>query len=367
MLLPDGQAMETKNFYYYQNAIDFRVSDELSYNLYWAPIKRLLLPQTTTVHFAPDGVYHKISANSLLNPSSGKFLIQETTVRMLSSTRELLRPPSATNHREAYLLGDPNYHLETAPADSLTEALDAPAPPNPELTASLNVLSHPTGIKDLHTLPGTEQEVDYIARLLRHHQWKTHSYLKEGAKEEVIKHLNAPRLLHIATHGYFMGDLPDNKDASAFGLHVPNAAANPLLRSGLLLAGAENSLRRQRLQQADDGQQEDGILTAYEAINLNLTGTELVVLSACETGLGEIRNGEGVYGLQRAFLVAGAEGVLMSLWKVDDQSTAKMMQLFYERWLAGEDKTTALREAQLAMMNENRDPYHWGAFILIGH
>ena len=364
VVLPTGLAMETKNFFYYKNAITFRLADKLSYDLYWKPLESLLSSQTTTVYLAPDGVYHKVSLNSLLNPSSDRFLIEETTVRMLSSTRELLQPPAVPRPPEAYLLGDPSYQLATRPIDTL--------PPSPEdlSTASsgfnLEGLSHSAEDKYLDTLPGTEREVERLAQLLRNHQWKTHTYFKKDATEEAVKQLDAPRLLHIATHGYFMSDLLSDHSASVFGLHVPNASANPLLRSGLLLAGAENSLHRQFLAPEDGPPQEDGVLTAYEAMNLNLTGTELVVLSACETGLGEIRNGEGVYGLQRAFLVAGAEGVLMSLWKVNDQATAKLMQLFYERWLSGEDKATALRAAQLAMMKTYPDPYYWGAFVLVG-
>ena len=364
VLLRDGEAMETKNYFYYKNAIDFRVSDVLSYDLYWKPIKSLLLPQTATVYVAPDGVYHKISLNSLLNPRSDRFIIEEATVHMLSSTRELLHPPLVANHRAAYLLGGPRYRQAT-PADSLIES-SLPSSADSTLRADLDALSYPVEADNLYTLPGTEREIDQVAQLLRHHQWQPHTYLKSEATEEVVKQLDAPRLLHIATHAYFLSDLPPDESTAAFGLHLPNAAANPLLRSGLMLAGAANSLQRQTMQQQNDEQQEDGILTAYEAKNLNLSGTELVVLSACETGLGEIRNGEGVYGLQRAFLVAGAQGVLMSLWKVNDQSTAELMQLFYERWLSGENKADALRSAQLAFVKTHRDPYYWGAFVLIG-
>ncbi len=364
-LLRDGEAMETRNFYYYKNAVDFRINDVLSYNLYWNPIKLLLPPQTTTVYVAPDGVYHKISLNSLLNPLTGRFIIEEATVRTLSSTRELLHPSLATNQRDAYLLGDPRYRYENFLTDSLNEySLLASATSKQKL--NWDAMGYSDQATDLCTLPGTELEIDRINQQLRYYQWRTRIFLKGEATEEVVKQLDAPRLLHIATHAYFLSDLPRYKSAAAFGLHLPSAEANPLLRSGLMLAGAANSLQRQKLQQQNNWQQEDGILTAYEAMNLNLSGTELVVLSACETGLGEIRNGEGVYGLQRAFLVAGAEGVLMSLWKVDDQSTAALMQLFYERWLSGEEKADALRAAQLAYMKTHPEPYYWGAFVLIG-
>ena len=366
VLLREGQAMENKNFHYYQNAIDFSMADELSYQLYWEPIKPLLLPHTKTIYLAPDGVYNKISLISLLNPRNNQFLIEESTIHMLSSTRELVQQHQVTNNWEAYLLGCPNYQLDIQPDRASMEQYDEATLTKTSPTANLTVLSNFPFANGLHTLPGTEQEVGYLAQLLHQHQWNTHTYLKDKAQEEVFKQVESPRLLHVATHGYFMSDLSLEEDASAYGVHLQNITANPLLRSGLLLAGAEQTIRQQQLQQPTSWQREDGILTAYEAMNLNLSGTELVVLSACETGLGEIKNGEGVYGLQRAFLIAGARSVLMSLWNVNDQATLELMQLFYQKWLNGEDKFNALRTAQLEIMKKHRDPYYWGAFVMMG-
>jgi hypothetical protein len=133
----------------------------------------------------------------------------------------------------------------------------------------------------------------------------------------------------------------------------PSGAEDPMLRSGLLLAGANRALSGE----ATPVEREDGVLTAYEALGLNLHGTELVVLSACETGLGEIRNGEGVFGLRRALEVAGAQNVLMSLWSVPDRETQELMGLFYEKWLAGQTKHDALRAAQLEMRQRGRPRY----------
>ena len=115
-------------------------------------------------------------------------------------------------------------------------------------------------------------------------------------------------------------------------------------------------------------EKDDGILTAYEAAGLNLSNTELVVLSACETGLGEMMNSQGVYGLQRSFMLAGAKAVLMSLWKIDDNATQQLMTHFYRAWLAHPErgKQSALREAEIKLRDQFPQPYYWGAFVLIG-
>jgi CHAT domain-containing protein len=137
---------------------------------------------------------------------------------------------------------------------------------------------------------------------------------------------------------------------------------NPLLRSGLALAGA-NTWSRAGLLPAEA---EDGILTAEDVSGLDLLATELVVLSACETGLGEVRVGEGVFGLRRAFILAGTKSLIMSLWKVPDQQTQELMGDFYRRILSGQPRADALREAQLAMKARYPQPYYWGAFICQG-
>jgi CHAT domain-containing protein len=186
--------------------------------------------------------------------------------------------------------------------------------------------------------------------------------MQAAATEANIKKTKAPTLLHVATHGYFLADV-ENREATTFGVNLENANDNPLLRSGLLFAGASKTAMGAT---PDLESNDNGVLTAYEAMNLNLQGTDLVILSACETGLGEVKSGEGVYGLQRAFLVAGAEAIIMSLWKVDDAATQALMTNFYTNWLKSRDKQKAFKQAQLQLMTKYKEPYYWGAFVMMG-
>jgi hypothetical protein len=176
-------------------------------------------------------------------------------------------------------------------------------------------------------------------------------------------------LLHIATHGFFLADQQQPPPLTRGGSLPPSGASstlfpppamgeNPLLRSGLALAGAN---------QRDEGA-EDGFLTALEMAGLDLSGTQLVVLSACDTGLGTVSNGEGVYGLRRAVVMAGAEAQLTSLWKVSDEVTRKLMESYYRRLIAGEGRAQALRAVQLEMLADTwlRYPYYWASFVPIG-
>src|SRR5258706_16478368 len=172
-----------------------------------------------------------------------------------------------------------------------------------------------------------------------------------AATESAIKQATAPRILHLATHGFFLSgnSTPTGERGSL---------ENPLLRSGLALAGA--NLR--------NGGKDDGILTALEASGLNLWGTKLVVLSACDTGVGEIRNGEGVYGLRRAFVLAGAESLVMSLWPVSDYTTRQLMSHYYQNLKQGVGRGDALRLVQLEMLRHDPKlhPFYWANFIQSG-
>jgi CHAT domain-containing protein len=176
----------------------------------------------------------------------------------------------------------------------------------------------------------------------------------------MVKSTKNPRVFHIATHGFFKNSTK-NSDNDILRSSAA-ASENPLLRTGLMLSGAGDILN----QTSFNYNIEDGILTAYEAMNLSFDDTDLVVLSACETGLGDVTAGEGVYGLQRAFIVAGAKTLIMSMFKVNDEATQKLMVKFYQKWLESGNKRQSFIEAKKEIRNEFKDPIYWGAFIMIG-
>ena len=189
------------------------------------------------------------------------------------------------------------------------------------------------------------------------------------AKEESIKRIgltNSPKILHIATHGYFFPDPKAKAGDSSLpaGSQEPvfKMSDHPMLRSGLILSGGNKGWEGDRSLEG----KEDGVLTAYEISQMNLSNTELVVLSACETGLGTIRGNEGVYGLQRAFKIAGAKYLIMSLWQVPDKQTSLLMTTFYKKWLTGKKTIpNAFHEAQKQLRESGLDPYYWAGFILV--
>jgi CHAT domain-containing protein len=201
-------------------------------------------------------------------------------------------------------------------------------------------------------LPGTEKEVRDIAAMLEAQSLSTSLLTGAEAQERTLNRLASPHILHIATHGFF---LPD----SARGLMVE--ADQAMLRSGLLLAGANQSIQQAGRTAKDN----DGILLAAEAAQLNLQQTQLVVLSACETGLGSTQGSEGVLGLQRAFREAGARYLIMSLWQVLDAPTQQMMSLFYQYWIADQlPIRQAFSKAQKDMQQQYA-PYAWAGFVLV--
>jgi CHAT domain-containing protein len=214
---------------------------------------------------------------------------------------------------------------------------------------------------NIPALPGTEKEVKELEDLLKQRGWNTTEYMENSATEERVKELSSPRIFHVATHGFYTPSL-DITEAESLTENEAMMTENPLLKTGLLLKGAGDVLDKTRY----NYNMESGILTAYEAMSLNLDQTDLVVLSACETGLGDISNGEGVYGLQRAFLVAGAKVLIMSMFKVDDEATQKLILSFYKKWLTTGNMRQSFIDAKKELRINYPDPIYWGAFMMIG-
>jgi CHAT domain-containing protein len=322
---------EGKALRLYRNSIMARLEDLSSYDTYWKPLEAHLAG-VKTIFLSVDGVYHQINPAALFNPKTKKFLSDELNFVSLPSTSKLVVQRRDQKISQATLFAHPDYGAM------------AQANKTPQLSRSLD-------LDNVSELPGTEKELKDIVGLLDGYKTSYQQFEGANATEDQLKKIRTPDVLHIATHGYF---LPAPLSAGA-------QPVNPLLQSGVLLAGC------QKKPHLTDAGRDDGILTAFEASTLPLYNTKLVILSACETGLGEIRNGEGVYGLQRAFFMAGAQRVLMSLWKVDDEATHQFMVGFYDHWLKHENIHEAYQAAQLAVKSSHPEPYYWAAFVLSGN
>jgi CHAT domain-containing protein len=303
--------------------------DEL-YQLVWKPLEPFL-QNTQVVHFSPAGILHQVAFAALPHPKG--LLLDRYDLRQLSSTRQISIQSLEASPQNAALFGGIRYGT----------------PPESE-TNTQNDSSNSEG--KFEYLPGTKEEIEAIANLLKEQGIDSDLFTEADASEEAVSQLASPSILHIATHGFF-------EDATDTNTRTSDDEA--MLLSGLAFAGANQNWKdREQSVKADDG-----ILLATETAQLDLHQTQLVVLSACETGLGQIRGSEGVYGLQRALREAGAQKIIMSLWPVPDSETQEMMQLFYQFYLLEKlPIRESFRKAQ-QQMRENYDPYHWAAFTLV--
>lgn len=339
VVLPNGKLLEGRGLRFYKNAIGSQLVDSLSYKNYWSRIQSLV-KNKSKLYLSLDGVYNSINLNTLRD-GAGRYLVDSKNITIVSNTKDIVylkKSSGMFTKANASLIGFPKYFIGKDRFKEKSKQRDF----NYDQLSERDF----TGIAEL---PGTKTEIEKVDDILSTHQWKVKTYTNEEATEEVLKQVAQPGLLHIATHGFFT----DDKDR--------NSATDPMLCAGLLFTGAANFL-----QDKVNWGTDNGILTAYEASNLNLDNTELVILSACETGKGEVQDGEGVYGLQRAFQTAGAKSILMSLWKVDDSATQELMTLFYENWTAGKSKSEAFKQAQLSLKQKYSSPYYWGAFVMMG-
>src|SRR5262249_30236714 len=316
---------------------------------------RPLAGDATQLLISPDGELNLLPFAALVD-ERGHYLIESYAVTYLTSGRDLLRMKVArAGQSPPVIVADPEFGPPPSIAELGEAGRTAPQTSRPAGFDYSQIYFAP--------LPGTNDEVRALKELLPNATFLT----KERATKTALQGLNAPSILHIATHGFFLpnepqpsdeGRGPPRPDATRLGKWAARAA-NPLLRSGLALAGAH---------QPGAAGKDNGILTALEASGLNLWGTKLVVLSACDTGLGEVRSGDGVYGLRRALVLAGAESQLMSLWPISDRSTRDLMIGFYNNLVQGRGRGDALRVVQLHMLQvkAHAHPFYWASFIQTG-
>jgi CHAT domain-containing protein/Tfp pilus assembly protein PilF len=318
------------------------------------------LGKVRKVFLSPDG---QLALAPFVALHDGKqFLVDSWDISYLTSGKDLLRRPTDdASAREVVVLADPDFSVPPSMPPNVAQASSF------ERLGALDRFFSTVGSKLADSLavplPGTRQEAEAIQRLFPH----ARLLLGRDATKEALLKLTTPGLLHIATHGFFLEDAPI-PEATRGVVHpgLVNSGPrqrppDPLLRSGLLLAGS-------RAPDAQPGvyRREDSLVTALELAGMDLWGTQLVVLSACDTGRGDVKQGQGVYGLRRAFAVAGAETMVTSLWKVNDETTRELMEGYYRNLLAGQGRTAALREAMKELRKKKPHPYYWAPFIAIG-
>jgi CHAT domain-containing protein/Tfp pilus assembly protein PilF len=343
------------------------------------PVRRLL-GSARHVFVSTDGALNLIPFAALVNEKN-HYLVEDYAITYLTSGRDLLRlqSPRSVQTSSVTILADPLFDLAASSQGNGSIASASAA-----LPVNLKKLSRRSAdfsALDYQPLLGTAAEAKALKLL-----WPSATiWTEEQATEAALKRVKSPRILHIATHGFFLPNKQRQEKApGSFG--APDSLPtqeSPLLRSGLILAGVKQQV---------SGEGEDGVLTALEASGMNLWGTKLVVLSACQTGLGDVKRGEGLYGLRRALVLAGSESQVISLWKVSDSGTRDLMTAYYTRMQNGEGRTEALREVQMAMLRgkltvklasqggqretidvgekrlgkDYRHPYYWAAFIQSG-
>jgi CHAT domain-containing protein len=305
------------------------------------PVRRLL-PATRHVMVAPDGALNLVPFAALVD-ERGSYLIEDWSFSYVSTGRDLVRSAAETAQTAPLVLANPDF---------------GPVPKQHTRTRSKNEVFD-LQQESFEPLPETEQEGRAVASSLPGATFFSGSAATTGR----LKQVRGPSVLHIATHGFFLGDAEGSVQSTRAFQRLDSSGGrevmpkNPLLRAGLAFASAN-------LHHPGD----DGILTALEASSLDLWGTKLVVLSACDTAVGEVKTGDGVYGLRRAFALAGAESLVMSLWSVKDLVTRDLMTAYYRRLASGERRAQGLRTVQVELERNQdyRHPYYWASFVAYG-
>ncbi len=322
------------------------------YEKVWQPLTPYL-KNIETIHLSPSGLMHRISFEALQDENE-KYLAEDyefhyySTIRDFIVRKKTISPPSAFNsspYESAVLFGDITYNL----------------PPGCKQEDKMS-----TAVRDLITpLPATKDEINKVSEIIINNEGKCTQFVGSNATEQAIQNntgSKSPDICHFATHAKYLSPI-DKQDQQVALKHRLHTSGNPLQRSMLMLSGADNTWTSKEYISRSDN---DGILTAYEVSHLDLSNTKLVVLSACNTGLGDIHDSEGVLGLQSAFKLAGANHVVASLWKVNDTATRDLMIAFYNNLLSkNQNAPTALRNAKFELLRLGAMPVNWAGFVLL--
>ena len=358
MFLLKGNKKQSDSTRINQQYLDKAISD-----LFLNPLKKEL-EGVSTIYLSPIGLGHQIDFSALpitVNQTFG----EKYKLHILNSPAELVDYKVATfdkkSNIELLLYGGIDYNKSTPKVnlDNNKEVV-ANSDDNLELRAG-------SGISGFDYIDGTNKEVNQIQLKGNQNGFTTTIFKESEASKESILKLDGrtiPFVLHLATHGFFFVDplqeLPNDNKSIEGKSKIYKASDDPMLRSGLVFAGANNYWNKTN----DDTTFDNGILTASEISNLDLSACQLVVLSACETGLGEVKGSEGVFGLQRAFKMAGVKNIIMSLWKVPDNQTAELFDIFYSECFVGKSIHEAFQLAQ-SKMKAKYSPYYWAGFVLL--
>lgn len=333
-------------------------TDDL-YRLLWQPLAEYI-NEGDKVYFSPSGMLHTIALESLHTPDGSCLNDKYNLVRM-TSTRELCKERQPKTYETGAVYGGLQYDVDQQRMTEVAAMNKAASEESPVFA----LRGEDRG--NWNYLKGTKDEAEHIASIMRQANIGCELYEGDLGNEESFKALSGSNtdIIHLATHGYFIeGEKADMNDfmrsLSPLARQKTDSIIDPLLRSGLILSGGNRAWLGQEVPEGI----EDGVLTALEISTMNLSGTDMVIMSACETGLGDITS-DGVFGLQRAFKMAGVQTLVMSLWKVDDNATSLMMQTFYEHLLSGMSKREAFNLAQAAVKANYPEPYYWAGFVML--
>ncbi len=354
--------------------VDKLYHNDATTRLVWSPVEAHL-QDVKTVYYAPSGLLHRLNLGALPVPGAvGEAVVADRyDIVLLGSTRQLAgraadspigNAGGGSPSSDAAVFGAVNYDIDSTAVQPM-----GTDDPNTADHRGLSFAENDASLRDGEwwRLKYSGRETANVAAILEKAGMQVEMRQGSAATEEAFKRMgefdpvSSPRILHFSTHGFFFPD-PVSVGGGQTAEPGYKVAEHPMIRSGLILAGANYAW----IHGKPLGHREDGVLTAYEISQLDLRHTELVVLSACETGLGDIRGNEGVYGLQRAFKIAGAKNLVMSLWQVPDYPTQELMTAFYQKWLIDQlPLRQALQSAQKAMRDKGYDPYHWAGWVLV--